>query len=313
MSNELRRLISDASHEQMVSVVNRLLDVVNGNDGGRVWLLGDDGIRRNIVGGATLDTGNYPLRVEPGSTNQVNVLHSDGVTVRLRSQDAGVTIPVITGNTRFANNVDVDGTLNADGATTLGSTVVVTGAATFNGAVTLGNAAGDVITVTGTATFTPLATFTGGLTSTGALTANGAVTLGDASSDVITVLGTATFTPLATFTTGIAAGAVPALSGAIRMTNNTFAIARDAGNSADLNLIGLNSADQVLLASSAGTAVIVGSSTSSIRLRGTDLAFFDASPQPKPTVSGSRAGNAALADLLSELATLGLITNSSSA
>lgn len=41
--------------------------------------------------------------------------------------------------------------------------------------------------------------------------------------------------------------------------------------------------------------------------------FFGATPAVKPTVTGSRGGNAALADLLTELATLGLLTDSSSA
>lgn len=42
------------------------------------------------------------------------------------------------------------------------------------------------------------------------------------------------------------------------------------------------------------------------------LGFFNATPISKPTVTGSRGGNAALADLLNELQSLGLITNSSS-
>lgn len=42
------------------------------------------------------------------------------------------------------------------------------------------------------------------------------------------------------------------------------------------------------------------------------LGFYGATPAVKPTVTGSRGGNAALADLLTELATLGLITDSSS-
>lgn len=41
--------------------------------------------------------------------------------------------------------------------------------------------------------------------------------------------------------------------------------------------------------------------------------FNGAGPQAKPTVTGSRAGNAALASLLSALAAYGLITDSSSA
>lgn len=43
------------------------------------------------------------------------------------------------------------------------------------------------------------------------------------------------------------------------------------------------------------------------------MGFFNASPQAKPTVTGSRGGNAALASLLTGLATLGLITDSTTA
>lgn len=42
------------------------------------------------------------------------------------------------------------------------------------------------------------------------------------------------------------------------------------------------------------------------------LGFYNATPISKPTVTGSRGGNAALADLLQELQNLGLITDSSS-
>jgi hypothetical protein len=44
-----------------------------------------------------------------------------------------------------------------------------------------------------------------------------------------------------------------------------------------------------------------------------DVGFFGAAAQSKPTVTGSRTDGTALADLLTELATLGLITDSSSA
>lgn len=54
-----------------------------------------------------------------------------------------------------------------------------------------------------------------------------------------------------------------------------------------------------------------------IRIRGgssaTQLGFFGTTPAAKQTVSGSRGGNAGLASLLTALATLGLITDSSSA
>lgn len=52
--------------------------------------------------------------------------------------------------------------------------------------------------------------------------------------------------------------------------------------------------------------------TSRIKMDGTGLGFFAATPAAKPTVTGSRGANAALASLLTALATLGLVTDSSS-
>lgn len=43
------------------------------------------------------------------------------------------------------------------------------------------------------------------------------------------------------------------------------------------------------------------------------VGFFGATPTTKPTITGSRGGNAALASLLTQLAALGLITNSTTA
>jgi len=68
------------------------------------------------------------------------------------------TVASGTGNTVVA------GTLNGQGAVDLDSTLNVDGATTLNGAVTLGDASGDAITVTGTATFAESADFDGGLT-----------------------------------------------------------------------------------------------------------------------------------------------------
>jgi len=54
-----------------------------------------------------------------------------------------------------------------------------------------------------------------------------------------------------------------------------------------------------------------------LRIRGAGsaaaLGFFGVAPATRPDVTGSRGGNAALASLLTALATLGLITDSSSA
>lgn len=53
--------------------------------------------------------------------------------------------------------------------------------------------------------------------------------------------------------------------------------------------------------------------TSQMRWNNTGLAFFGGAPAAKPTVTGSRGGNAAVASLLTALAGLGLITDSSTA
>lgn len=105
--------------------------------------------------------------------------------------------------------------LTLSGNLTIGGTLTVTGATVLNGAVTLGDAAGDAITVTGTATFAQGTTFSSSiqvsgaavlqssLTVSGAATLNGAVTLGDAAGDTVTVTGTATFAQGTTFSSSI--------------------------------------------------------------------------------------------------------------
>jgi hypothetical protein len=76
---------------------------------------------------------------------------------------------------------------------------------------------------------------------------------------------------------------------------------------------------------SSGGSLLVGTSTDGMTAngsvaiakdlahRGTLLGFYNTSPASKQTVTGSRGGNAALASLLTALATTGLITDSSTA
>lgn len=65
--------------------------------------------------------------------------------------------------------------------------------------------------------------------------------------------------------------------------------------------------------SSAGGRLKSSGGTSQVRWNNTGLGFFGGAPVAKPAVSGSRGGNAALASLLTQLAALGLITDSSTA
>ena len=52
--------------------------------------------------------------------------------------------------------------------------------------------------------------------------------------------------------------------------------------------------------------------TERLRLNGTGIGFFGASPVAKPTVTGARKGNDALTNLVSALARLGLVKDSTS-
>lgn len=54
-----------------------------------------------------------------------------------------------------------------------------------------------------------------------------------------------------------------------------------------------------------------GEITGNLRIDGS-VGFYGTAATGKQTITGSRAGNAALADLLTKLATIGLITDSSS-
>ncbi len=60
------------------------------------------------------------------------------------------------------------------------------------------------------------------------------------------------------------------------------------------------------------TLTIIGKGSGGVRIEGVSgrLGFYGTTPQAKPTVTGSVGGNSALSSLLSALATLGLITNS---
>ena len=61
-----------------------------------------------------------------------------------------------------------------------------------------------------------------------------------------------------------------------------------------------------------GTVIVGGGSTNQLQVSDTGLGFYGTAPQAKPTITGSRGGNAALASLLTALSARGLITDSSS-
>jgi hypothetical protein len=82
------------------------------------------------------------------------------------------------------------------------------------------------------------------------------------------------------------------------------------------NLMGQSSqisgggADNFEIYQPSGEIVLNVGATNPIRVSGGAIGFFNGTPVAKPTITGSRGGNAALASLLTNLAGLGLITNS---
>lgn len=86
--------------------------------------------------------------------------------------------------------------------------------------------------------------------------------------------------------------------GSFRVTNDAGQAVFTAGNGGVIS-------STVVTFTAQGAASVAGASS--------NLGFYGSGGGGKPTITGSRAGNAALADLLTELATLGLITDSSTA
>jgi len=165
-SVQQRRLVANASDEDVRLTINRLADVLYGNKGGRIDLFGDDGTVRELRGGLQLASNGSALNIQSGVGFHAEMLHSVTDAIVFKAQDSGVTASVLT----VTGNATIGGTLGVTGASTFTGTGTFNGALVANGAVTLGDAAADVITITGTATFAQLATFTLGLTSAAAVT-----------------------------------------------------------------------------------------------------------------------------------------------
>lgn len=203
-----------------------------------------------------------------------------------------------------AGNVTAAGTIAVTGATTLSSTLAVTGAVTLSStlAVTGNVTASGNVAVTGTLAVASTSAFTGAVTLTGGVT--GATTItGD-----LTLQGT---------------------NKAYRFRRSGSALDLDAtgvdlliSNFSGTNFDGTQRSYLRLSADAQNTQVagkvefvdsLYGATRHVLDGAANTLGFHGATPVAKQTVSGSRGGNAALADLITKLATLGLVTDGTSA
>jgi hypothetical protein len=80
----------------------------------------------------------------------------------------------------------------------------------------------------------------------------------------------------------------------------------------DTNKIGAGVAPNLVLRAGGNNAITMAAASGNVTINGS-IGFYNTSPGAKPTVTGSRSANAALASLLTGLATLGLLTDSTTA
>jgi hypothetical protein len=93
----------------------------------------------------------------------------------------------------------------------------------------------------------------------------------------------------------------------------TFTTQSTSGTAPTISVSGSTNNSIKILAKGTGTALISGAGTGAVQLgiSGDKISFLGATPVVKGTVTGSAGGNAALASLLTLLASYGLITDGS--
>lgn len=104
------------------------------------------------------------------------------------------------------------------------------------------------------------------------------------------------------------------LSGLVINPGGTSSFGNASGGTINFYAVGGENIDTIIggftgISCSSTNAII----SSNITATATELGFYGTSPITKPAITGSRAGNAALASLLTQLANLGLITDSTTA
>ena len=199
-------------------------------------------------------------------------------------------------------NASVGGTLAVTGATTL-STVSTSGAATLASAGVTGNA-----TVGGTLGVTGATTLSSTLGVTGAVTIAGNVT--DAGDLLVRDSNTAATKGYRFRTSG---GALDTESGGEDWYISTFPNANFTGTQNNYFRLAKDAAVLHCTAEVQVNATTFGASVHTLNGVSNTLGFHGATAVAKQTVAGSRGGNAALANLMTALATLGLFTDGTTA
>ena len=213
--------------------------------------------------------------------------------------DLSVIGTIATGSSFSASSLGSSGTLTAGGATSLLSTLSVSGAATLASTLAVTGTTALSAGLTGTT-----AAFTSTVRSEGTLTVgtaagvhqdldtdetiwfNGATQLGKVGMTTSSVWYIHLGSPIEN-------AIVATYNGSVDLYFNNSKVFETISSGAKTN----------------GTHQITGN----LDHDGSNVGFYNTAPAAKQTVTGSRGGNAALASLLTGLAAIGLITDSSSA
>ena len=233
---------------------------------GTSYLIAGSGITISSAsnGAVTISTGaGAGDVVGPASATDNAIVRFDQTTGKL-IQNSGVTISDET-----ANAITVAGSATATTISLFNSTATTVNAFGAGTAISIGAAAG-------TTTFAGSGSIQGTLGVAGATSLNGNVTLGDASADTITVNGTMTVTPNATFTGDIAVngGDITTTSTGTATVFNTNATALNMGGAATTMQVGATNVAMAVGGAGSGTSTITAATGSFGRVLASSTSTF---------------------------------------
>lgn len=320
-SLEVRRIVDDFAHP-WAKDVNPALDVLMGVSGGRVRLIGYDGIRRAVRdpgAGSSLATGEYTLQVQSAASGgpHVAVLHSGTASGATAAPTAANSVLLVRddytaiGMGKGLRLYDTVGTdyaslvADADGGLTLAGSGASAGALTLVGGITVTGAAKKFLADFSNATLANRFVFqsiTAAATGVGVIPGAGATSSGWVAFNATDMAATgflnlqmlstearltsshvgASYLPMTFYTNGaeamrlatdgsLAVGSQTAIAtvGKIRFNNNQGIVGRNAGNTADVDLIGVDNSDVILVGSFGNANVAIGATGKTTSLLGT--------------------------------------------
>jgi hypothetical protein len=294
----------------------------------------DAGYHLNVGGVLTVTDSGATLNV---ALTASNITAGAGAFASLLVTPGTTSLSALTAGAATLNSLTVTtsasvGSLASSGSLS-GASLLVTPGTTSLSALTAGNTSVGTLATSGLYTANAgitvaSGTTTLGVTNAGATTLTGLTVTPNTSTLSALVAGATSVTTLATsglYTASagitIASGSLTALATGVTTlsssglaTLNSLAVTPGDSSVVKLTASGLITGTAGLTISS-GSTTIAGTLTAQANFlhTGSAFAFFNSAAQTKQTITGSRGGNAALANLLSALANHGMITDSTTA